>query len=101
MFCRNKNNKKNEKLKYETSVVYNNKFKTDYVEIKELSDQFSQLSRFAHDINNIEKVNINNNAASFFQNSIRQAFIEEFERRIEELFGKKIAFDDYWKSKSC
>lgn len=102
MFCRNKNNKKDKNIKLERTIVYNNKLKTEYVEIKELSDQFSQLSQFAHNINDIGKEELSCNAAMFFyQKSIKQAFVEEFERRFEELFFKKMSFDDYWKSRSC
>ncbi len=102
MFCRNKKkNNKKENVVSEPSRI-KSEFENDYVEFRRLASQFSELSRFAHDINEFEKEGNDHNAAMFFyQKSIRQAFVDEFEQRLRALLGKKMSFADYWKTRSC
>lgn len=102
MFCRNK--KKNNKIENVVSQQsrIKSKFENDYVEFRQLASQFSELNQFAHDINDIGKEESSHNAAMFFyQKSIRQAFVDEFEERLRALLGKKMSFADYWKTRSC
>lgn len=102
MFCRSK--KKNNKRANVISESSRTKseLENDYIEFRQLANQFSELSRFAHDINNIGKEGNAHNAAMFFyQKSIRQAFVDEFEDRLRALLGKKMSFSDYWKTRFC
>lgn len=54
MFCRKKKNNKRANVVSEPSRIKSD-FENNYVEIKQLASQFSELSRFAHDINDIGK----------------------------------------------
>ena len=102
MFCRNKKkNNKRANVVSEPSRI-RSEFENEYVEFRQLANQFSELSRFAHNINDIEKEESGHNAAMFFyKKSIRQAFVDEFEERLRALLGKKMSFADYWKTRSC
>ncbi len=100
IFCKKKNNKRANVVSEPSRI--RSEFENDYVEIKQLASQFSELSRFAHDINEFGKEGNGQHAAMFFyQKSIRQAFVDEFEERLRALLGKKMSFADYWKTRSC
>ena len=101
MFFRKKKNNKKENI-VSQSAIQKSSFDSEYVEINQLARQFSELSQYAHEINAIGQYENRSNASLFFyQQSIKRAFMDDFENRIEELLGKKISFSQYWNSRSC
>lgn len=100
MFCRKKKNSKKLNGVSQPSRI-KNKFESEYVEIKNMARELCDINQIAYAINDIDReMQISHAATFFYQKSIKEAYVEEMQRRYKYLMGKNMSFTEYWKTRS-
>lgn len=76
-------------------------FETEYVEIKNMAREFFDINQIAYAINDIDReMEAIHKPTFFYQKSIKEAYLDEWQRRYTSLMGKDVSFNDYWKTRA-
>ena len=100
MFCRSKKTNKRANVVSQPSRI-KSVFENEYVEIQSMTRELFDINQIAYVINDIDReMQAGHTASFFYQKSIKDAYVEEMQRRYKFLTGKNMSFKEYWKTRS-